>query len=410
MPKSRVTAIAAAIALAVGSAAATTTAVAQEKPSVSKGAAKTLKAAQDALVANNYDEVLAKTAEAKGVSGLSSYDKYVIAQFETQAYARKGNLGEAAKAMEAQLETGFGTPAEKVQIQKGLSSIAYQQKNYAKAADMGQQVIAAGGADAETYTVVAQSYFLQNKYDDTIKFLGDYVGDQEKKGQQPKEQTLQLMSESYSKKGDTNGATASLEKLVAYYPKPIYWNNLLYTMMRAEGNTDVVTLNIYRLMLDTGTLKQPSDFTEMAQLAIERGTPCEAKKVLERGAAENVFVEQRDKERNQRLLESSTKLCQQDQAGIGKFATEAQAAKSGEGDVRLGQAYLSFDQADKAVEPIQRGITKGSLKSNEEAQILLGMAQLKQKKVDDAVKSFKSVKGDPKWTRLANLWALHAKA
>lgn len=410
MPNSKVTALAAAIALAIGSAAVTTPAMTQEKPSVSKGAAKTLKAAQDALVANNYDEVLAKTTEAKAIAGLTTYDTYVIAQFETQAYARKGNLGEAAKAMEAQLASGFGTPAEKAQIQKGLSSIAYQQKNYAKAAEMGNEVIKAGTADADTYTVVAQSYFLQNKYDETIRFIGEYVGEQEKKGQQPKEQTLQLMSESYSKKGDTGGATAALEKLVAYYPKPIYWNNLLYTMMRSEGNSDVVTLNIYRLMLDTGTLKQPSDFTEMAQLAIERGTPCEAQKVLERGAAENVFGEQRDKERNDRLLESSKKLCSQDQAGIAKFATEAQAAKSGEGDVRLGQAYLSFGQPDKAVDPIQRGITKGGLRSNEEAQILLGMAQLKQKRSDDAVKSFKSVKGDAKWTRLANLWALHAKA
>lgn len=410
MPKSRVTAIAAAIALALGSAAVTSTAVAQEKPSVSKGAAKPLKAAQDALVANKYDEVLAKTAEAKALPGLNDYDKYVIAQFETQAYARKGNLGEAAKAMEAQLATGFGTPAEKAQLQKGLSSVAYQQKDYAKAAAMGQEVIKAGDADAETYTVVAQSYYLQNKYPETIKFLGDYISDLEKKGQQPKEQTLQLMSESYTKSGDTSGATGALEKLVSYYPKPVYWNNLLYTMMRTEGNSDTVTLNIYRLMLDTGTLKQPSDFTEMAQLAIEKGTPCEAQKVLERGTAENVFTEQRDKERNARLLETSTKLCAQDQAGIAKFATEAQAAKSGEGDVRLGQAYLSFDQADKAVEPIQRGITKGGLKSNEEAQILLGMAQLKAKKSDDAVKSFKSVKGDAKWTRLANLWALHAKA
>ncbi|RYG66112.1 hypothetical protein EON77_17780, partial [bacterium] len=95
----------------------TTPAMTQEKPSVSKGAAKTLKAAQDALVANNYDEVLAKTTEAKTIAGLTTYDTYVIAQFETQAYARKGNLGEAAKAMEAQLASGFGTPAEKAQIQ-----------------------------------------------------------------------------------------------------------------------------------------------------------------------------------------------------------------------------------------------------------------------------------------------------
>jgi hypothetical protein len=79
--------------------------------------------------------------------------------------------------------------------------------------------------------------------------------------------------------------------------------------------------------------------------------------------------------------------------------------------VRLGQAYLSFDQYDKAAEAIQRGIGKGSLKQPEEAQILLGIAQLKRKNADEASKAFKAIKGgDAKLTRIANLWALHARA
>jgi hypothetical protein len=164
-------------------------------------------------------------------------------------------------------------------------------------------------------------------------------------------------------------------------------------------------------MLDTNTLKQASDFTEMSQLAIERGTPCEAQHVLEKGTAENAFTEQRDKDRNTRLLETAKKACAADKAGIAKFETEAKATAAGEADLRLGQAYLSFDQYDKAVEAIQRGIGKGQLKSPEEAQILLGIAQLKAKKADEAQKSFKAAKGgDAKLTRLANLWALHAKA
>ena len=41
--------------------------------------------------------------------------------------------------------------------------------------------------------------------------------------------------------------------------------------------------------------------------------------------------------------------------------------------------------------------------------LLLGIAQLKDGKKDDAVKTFKSVKGDPTIERIANLWSLHAK-
>lgn len=411
MSKPFVAAIAAAVALAVGGVAVTTPAAAQEKQTVSKVAAKSLKAAQDALTAKKWDEALAKTAEAKALQGLTAYDKYVIAQFETQAYARKGNYAEAGKAMEAQLESGLAPASQQNDLLKGLASVYYQLKNYQKAVDYGTRLIQAGGGDADTYTLVAQSYYLQNKHQENVKFLSDYVSSLEKRGQTPKEQTLQLMSESYIKLNDSAGSTATLEKLVAYYPKPNYWNNLLYVLMRSEGNTDRMTLNIYRLMLETGTLKQPADFTEMAQLSIEQGTPCEAQRVIEKANAENVFTEQRDKDRTGRLLEQAKKLCAADQQGIDKFEQEAKAAAQGEGDVRLGQAYLSFGQYDKAVEAIQRGISKGGLRQPEEAHILLGIANLERKNAAEATKAFKAVKSnDQKWNRLANLWSLHARA
>ena len=49
------------------------------------------------------------------------------------------------------------------------------------------------------------------------------------------------------------------------------------------------------------------------------------------------------------------------------------------------------------------------MKSEPEAHLLLGIAQLKAGHKDDAVKSFHAVKGDATLERLANLWSLHAK-
>ena len=45
----------------------------------------------------------------------------------------------------------------------------------------------------------------------------------------------------------------ALEKLVTYYPKPKYWKDLLYSVMRTDGSTDRQTLHVYRLMPDTKT-------------------------------------------------------------------------------------------------------------------------------------------------------------
>jgi hypothetical protein len=49
------------------------------------------------------------------------------------------------------------------------------------------------------------------------------------------------------------------------------------------------------------------------------------------------------------------------------------------------------------------------VKNEAEAHLLLGIAQLKGGHKDEAVKSFKAVKGDPILEKLANLWVLHAK-
>jgi hypothetical protein len=396
-------------ALAVGSYSVTAVAGEAAKPSVSKAAAKPLKAAQDAMTAKKYPEAIAKAQEALSLPNKTAFDGYVAQQILYYVYARQGNNTEAAKAMEAALESGFPTQSEQNTLTKALASVAYQQKNYAKAADYGLRLIRGGGGDGDTYTLVAQAYYLQEKYRDTIKFMGDYVSDLEKRGQAPKEQSLQLISDSYMKLGDNASSTNMLEKLVVYYPKPNYWNNLLYTLLRAEGNSDKHILNIYRLMQDTGTLKSPNDYTEMAQLALEQGTPGEAKVVLEQGIAANVFTEQRDKDRNQRLLESAKKISAADQASLAKFETEAKASKTGEGDVALGRGYLSYGMNDKAAEAIARGIGKGSLKSADEAQILLGVAQLRLKNNAEAIKTFRGVKtADERYQRIAKLWALHA--
>jgi tetratricopeptide (TPR) repeat protein len=406
MSKSLLSAIALGLVLAGGYSVSTQAA---EKPTVSKAAQKPLKAAQDAMKAKKYDEAIARCNEALALPNKTTFDAYVSYQVLVFSYLQKKDNAEAAKAMEGQLATGLSTPAEEATINKALASIAYQQGNYAKAAEQYNKLIKSGQGDAESYTMVAQSYYLMKNYKDACKFLTEYVGDQEKRGQTPKEQTIQLYANSCEKAGDMPAATVGQEKLVMYYPKPNYWNGLLYTVLRTQGITDRQTLHVYRLMQETKTLAQASDYSEMAQLAIESGTPGEAQKVLEQGFAANIFTEQRLKERNQRLLDAAKKAAAADQVTLPKVEAEAKASKTGDADVALGNAFLSYGQNDKALEALNRGIGKGGIKNLAEAQILLGIAQVRSGNKDDARKTFKSVKSDDAtWSRIAKLWALDA--
>jgi TolA-binding protein len=147
----------------------------------------------------------------------------------------------------------------------------------------------------------------------------------------------------------------------------------------------------------------------MAQLAIEQGNPGEAQRILEKGFQKNVFADARSKDKNTRLLESAKKAAQTDLASLPKVEKDADAAATGDKNVGVGLAYLGYQQFDKASDQLNKGLTKGSVRNEAEAHLLLGIAQLKSGKKDDAVKSFKAVKGDPNLERLAELWSLHAK-
>ena len=376
---------------------------------VSKAASKPLKAAKDAADAKKFPEALEKLKEAEGLPEKTPYDVHVINELYGFVYVRTQQYPEAAKALEAGLSDGFLEEAEVQNRLKALAQVNYQIKNYDKAIEFGNRVIKAGLGDDDMITLVSQAYYIKGDYKGTIKFVDDYNEGVIKAGKTPKEQALNLVLSSCLKQDDNECATRALERMVAYYPKPDYWQNLLYSLFQQPGQTDKSLLQVYRLAAEVDVLKRPDDYTEFAQLAIEAGSPGEAQAILEKGMAKNVFTDPKLIDRNKRLLENAKKQADQDRASLDKIAKDAAAGKTGDKDVSIGLAYLGYKQYDKAVEAIMRGLSKPGVQNQGEAQLLLGIAQLGAGHKDEAQKAFNAVKGDPKLERIANLWSLHAR-
>jgi tetratricopeptide (TPR) repeat protein len=403
-----------ALSAAVVGATGFATAVAADKKDenkVSKDLAKPLKAAQDALQAKKYPDALAKLKEAEGNPKKTPYDEHVINVLAGSAYARTNDFPDAEKAFEAQANDGFTEPGELPRIVKAVAQINYQLKNYDKAIEYGNRAIKNGAGDDEINVIVGQSYYLKGDYKGTLKFFQPVIDADIKAGRTPKDQQLQLVMSSCVKIEDADCTTKALEKLVTYYPKPDYWKDLLYTLQqdRSQTQSDKNTLQLFRLMSEVDVLARADDYTEMAQLAMEQGSPGEAQHILEKGFQKGIFADQRTKDKNQRLLDQAKKAAAADQASLPKIEKDADAAPTGDKDVGVGLAYLGYQQYDKASDLLSKGLTKGGVKSEPEAHLLLGIAQLKAGHKDDAVKSFHAVKGDPALERLANLWTLHAK-
>lgn len=412
MSKSFFPAVAAAIALSLGGVAVSLPASAAEPTNtVSPGNAKALKAVSDLATQKNWPQVVAKSEEFLASGGnKTAYDKYAAYQFLTMAHAATNNYPELAKALKGQLDSGALPAADQGKIINALVTVAYTSKNFDQAIEYGQQSIRNGTADANIYTVIGQSYFQQNKHNDAVKFLSGLVADQEKRGQAPREQVLQLLRASYEKLDNKQGSIETLEKLVLHYSKPDYWNALLYTVRRDPKLNERQTLQVYRLMQSTNTLKQASDYLEFADLASNAGMPGEAQRVLEAGIAANAFTQAQDKSRAERLMASAKKYADSDKAGLAKREAEAKATPGGDLDVAYGMSQYGHGDYPKAVEALSRGIGKGNLRNPVDAQVTLAIAQVRANDKAAALKTLNSIKTDDAlWNRVGNLWELYVR-
>ncbi len=380
-----------------------------KKPTVTPALAKEFKAAQDALTKKSYGEAFAKLAELDKSPNRSPYDNFVIATFYFQGYVGQKDYEHAIPYMEQMVNSGFVDPAELPKMTRSVAEQSYQLKNYDKAIEYGNRAIKLGGATDEFNTLVGQSYYLKGDYKGSLHFFSGLVDDEEKAGRTPKEQTLELVLSSCIKLNDSSCQTHALERLVAHYPKPDYWQNLIYSLRKSSNASDSTTFNIDRLAVEVGAMRSGSDYAEMAQIAMDLALPGEAVSILQKALAKGVFTEQRDKDKYTRLLAAATKQADADKLQLAAEEKEADAAKSGDPDVKIGYAYLSYDMYDKAVAAIQHGLAKGGVKNPDEAQILLGVAELKLHNRDQAIKDFKSAKTDPNMARLAELWVIHAQ-
>jgi tetratricopeptide (TPR) repeat protein len=383
---------------------------------ISKQIAKPMAAAQDAMKAKRWQEVLTRTREAEGVAGAKSqFDLYWMSEFRGYAYHNLRQTADAARELENGLNSPCMPESGKVERYKALAGLYSSLRNYPKVIDYGNRALRAS-KDPDMYVAVAQAYYQSGNNKDAVRVMNEMLAIFEQSNQRPKEQQLLLVQAACAKVNDNNCVSKVFEKLVVYYPKTEYWQNLMVAINNTDTN-DLQTLNVFRLAAHVKVLKKADDFKEYAQLALEEKLAGEAQSVLEQGFAGKLFTDERSISVNQRLLDAAKKQAAVEKAALPKEEAAAKAAKTGDADVKLGAQYLSFGDNAKAIEALQRGITKGGLATGtepevqaqkaDEAGLLLGIAHLRNNNKAEAAKAFKTVKRDATMTRIAKLWLLN---
>ncbi|HXS90779.1 MAG TPA: tetratricopeptide repeat protein [Steroidobacteraceae bacterium] len=410
----RARSIALALTLAMGTVSAAgllsaTTAQAAEPAGkvTTKAVAEPLKKAQEAMKNKQWDAALAAIKQAQASEKKTPFEAYQIDEFLSYVLVQQKKFSEATPVFERMLNSGF-MPADQVDERtKTVAQLHFQNKDYKKAVEWGKKYLDKHPGDEGISVLVGQSYYVLNDYKNAATTMMAVVTAAEKGGRTPTENWLQIVLSSQFKLDNKDGIADALKKLVRYYPKTEYWENLL-DIYRRRDTSDRVTLGFYRLMNEVGTLKQDDDYMETAQLAIDAGVPGEAQAVMEKGV-QNGTLKSDDKTkqgRYDRLLAGAKKSATTDKASLAQLAKEAEKATQGQAYVALGQAYLSYGMFDEAIDALKKGLAKNGVTDVDEAQISLGIAYLRKNQKDLARQAFKTVKAESKWHNLAELWEI----
>jgi TolA-binding protein len=377
-------------------------------PKVSEANRVNLKEAQDALNARRYSEVVAKSNAALANPAKTRDDVFAAQNFLFRAASAQGDNAGMMQAMEGQIESGFLPPALVNLQYRNLIGMAYQQKDFRKVVEYGQQLIKAGDTGADVTKWVGQGYYEMKDYAAAVRFFDGIVSDKEKRGQRPSRDELILLQSSYVKAGKKDSAKATLEKVVRYYPDSGTWLALLYEVKR-ERLAPRQQLQLYRLMEVTGNLKQGPDFMQYAIAALEASLHAESQRVLEAGLKANAFPAGIERDRAQRYVKSATTVAAKTRSEMPKLESEAKAAPTGDKYVTLGMTLYSLGEYDKAIAALQAGMARGGLRAEPDARMALGIAQVKAGQKAEALKTFRTVKFDDEISqRIAELWALYA--
>src|SRR5690349_14698252 len=195
---------------------------------ISKQIAKPMDAANKAIAARKWQEVLNKVREAENTTGYikSAFDQFNMTEFKGYAYHQLGQFNDAARELEAGLNSPCLAEAKKPDRLKALAGLYYQMRNYPKAIEFANRGLKAK-QDPELMVTLGQSYYQSGKNADAARVMNEVIGAFEKSGQRPKENTMLTVLAACQKVNDNNCVTRLFEKLVVYYPKPEYWQNLL---------------------------------------------------------------------------------------------------------------------------------------------------------------------------------------
>jgi tetratricopeptide (TPR) repeat protein len=382
---------------------------AEKPPTISKKVMKPLKAGLDLANAGKFPEAEVELRKADAIEDKTPFEQFQVDEMLGFVALKQAKYKDAAQLYERGLDSGF-LPAEQVNDRLRLLAQLYFQpdlRDLNKVVTYGNRWLQASPTrDPVMLGLVGQASYFNNDFGAAANFMKEALAGAVAAGQKPEESWLLILQNSCSKLKNDPGVVDATVELVRYFPRKEHWITLSSGLLRQASTKELEILQVFRLLYAADAMDSADDFTEAANVAMRSGSPGEALKFMERGYALKILDTSGDKQKSAEMLEAAKRQVADDRKTLQQFEKEAMASKAGEADVKLGEAFLSYDQPAKAVEAIRRGIAKGGVKSLDDANLSLGRALLAAGDRAAAEAAFGLVK-KPDYALLARLWLIY---
>ncbi|MFT8472214.1 hypothetical protein [Acetobacter persici] len=370
---------------------------------------KALQQAQSALSAHDYTKAMAAVNAADAVKGKSDYESYTITQMRAAVATQGGNLDVATQAYDKLIASPRTPKDTKHQMLMSEATMAYTAKDYPRAVKAIERYQKEVGSNPTMDTLLAQSYYLQKDYPNSVRVLKEQIGQEIKAKKTPAESQLQMLGASATAMKDSATTTHAYVLLATYYPKKEYWALLLHELIVNPKIPTSLQLDVYRIRLAAGNVSQARDFMEMTEIAMQSGMPQLALDLMNQGYQANVLGQGAEAPRQARLKAMVEKSVADKKASLAADEAAALKQKTGDDLLTVGYNTVTFGQADKGLGLMQQAIAKGVADVNV-ARLHYGLAQLAAGKKADAIATLKTVDGDGGAQDIAQLWVLKLSA
>lgn len=371
---------------------------------------KLLREASALIKSGKYKDALAKVRDADAVGSRTASENYAIEGMRIAAASGAGDADSMVKAFESMKATGRLGQAAQLNMIESIAGTYLRNKDHVKALSWAQRYFKEGGNSATMKQVLTNAQYLSGDMAAIIRETTEGVTADEKAGRTPPADKLNLLLNAASRAKDANAESFALERLLTYYPKKEYWADVLGRVQQKKSFSDRFALDVFRLKLATGNMRDANDYMEMAQLAAQADNPDEGKLVVDKGLAAGVLGQGAEGARHKRLLDLMVKKSGEAKLALAADQAAASSAKDGNALVSMGLAYAFRGDAAKGVQVIEQGIEKGGLKRPEDAKLYLGLAQSMAGDSSKAQTTWRSVKGNDGAADLARLWAVQARS